>query len=43
MNFQDNLSLVPIVIGIAIGILALFGTGELLKEASIAFKKGVKA
>ena len=47
MTFPESLSIVdsviPVVIGGSIGLLALLGIRELFKETSEAFKKGAKA
>ena len=47
MTFKDTLtlieSLVPAVIGGTIGLLALVGLRELLREARMAFKKSASA
>ena len=36
-------TLIPAVIGVAIGLLALIGLRELFRETKLAFRKGVGA
>ena len=47
MTFNEALvimeSLIPAIIGGSIGLLAIVGIRELLKETKIAFNKSVKA
>ena len=47
MNHQEALALIevsiPSIIGGTLGLLALIGIGELLKETSIALKKQLRA
>ncbi len=47
MEIQETVilteSLIPAVIGGTLGLLAIFGVQELLKETSVAFKRNIKA
>ncbi len=47
MDFQSNQfaieSIIPTLLGGTLGLLALIGVRELLKETSMAFKKHIKA